>query len=244
MAARRIVISQSMLFPWVGMLEQIRLCDVYVYYDDVQFSKGSFTNRVQIKTAQGSRWMTVPLAGLKTGQAIEEVRVRDYSEWQDRHLALLEQSFRGSPFATQAVDMVRGVYAERHMTLGALARASLMALCDCFGLTRDTSFIDVRDLNIGGHGSARVLAIVQKLGGTEYITGHGAGNYLDHDLFGRAGIDVRYMAYEKNAYPQLHGPFTPFVSALDLVANCGPDGERFICSGAIDYRRFMRDRGA
>ena len=46
-----VVISQPMLFPWVGMFEQIRLADVYVHYTDVQFSKGSFVNRVQIKTA-------------------------------------------------------------------------------------------------------------------------------------------------------------------------------------------------
>ena len=29
-----LVVSQPMYFPWVGMLEQIRLCDTYVFYDD------------------------------------------------------------------------------------------------------------------------------------------------------------------------------------------------------------------
>ncbi|NBX37756.1 MAG: hypothetical protein EBR10_11170, partial [Planctomycetes bacterium] len=50
----RIVISQSMYFPWVGFLEQMSLADIFVVYDDVQFSKGSFTSRVQAKTAAGS----------------------------------------------------------------------------------------------------------------------------------------------------------------------------------------------
>ena len=58
----RVVISQSMYFPWVGMLEQIRLADVFIHYDDVQFSKGSFSNRVQVKQPDGtSAWMTIPL---------------------------------------------------------------------------------------------------------------------------------------------------------------------------------------
>ncbi len=60
-----VVISQPMLFPWAGMFEQIRLADVYVHYPDVQFSKGSFTNRVQVKTAGGSRWLTLPLRDLQ-----------------------------------------------------------------------------------------------------------------------------------------------------------------------------------
>ncbi|MBC8123824.1 MAG: WbqC family protein, partial [Gemmatimonadaceae bacterium] len=58
-----VVISQPMLFPWIGMFEQICLADVYVHYDDVQFSKGSFSNRVQVKSASGSKWITVPLIG-------------------------------------------------------------------------------------------------------------------------------------------------------------------------------------
>ena len=70
----QIVISQSMLFPWIGLMEQIRLADVFVHYNDVQFSKGSFVNRVQIKTSQGTKWMTVPLENLHLGQRINEVK--------------------------------------------------------------------------------------------------------------------------------------------------------------------------
>ena len=31
-----VVISQSMLFPWVGTLEQMLLADVFIHYDDVK----------------------------------------------------------------------------------------------------------------------------------------------------------------------------------------------------------------
>ena len=71
----KVVISQPMFFPWVGMFEQIRLADIYVHYGDVRFSKGSYVNRVQIKTAQGVRWLTVPLQGVSLGQVIEQVRI-------------------------------------------------------------------------------------------------------------------------------------------------------------------------
>jgi hypothetical protein len=43
-AGGTVVISQPMFFPWVGMLEQLKLADTYVHYDDVQFEKGSFSN--------------------------------------------------------------------------------------------------------------------------------------------------------------------------------------------------------
>jgi len=40
-----------MFFPGWVLLEQLKLADLYVFYDDVQFSKGSFTNRVQVKAS-------------------------------------------------------------------------------------------------------------------------------------------------------------------------------------------------
>ena len=36
------------------------------------------------------------------------------------------------------------------------------------------------------------------------------------------------MEYNYREYPQLHGPFEPQVSILDLLFNVGPDAARFI----------------
>jgi hypothetical protein len=237
----RVVISQSMLFPWVGLLEQVRLADVFVHYDDVQFSKGSFVNRVQIKTAQGTRWMTVPLQQVHLGQAIDEIRLADGTEWRQQHLDLLRSSFEGAPYSADALQLAEQVYAVNHPHLGALARASLRALTGYFGLDADTRFVDVEDLQIAGAGSDRVLAVVKSLGGDTYVTGHGAARYLDHAGFENAGVQVEYADYRLTPYPQSHGPFTPYVSGLDLVANCGRTGVDYICSGTVPWRKFLNE---
>jgi hypothetical protein len=94
-------------------------------------------------------------------------------------------------------------------------------------------------LGIDGASSSRVLDIVLALGGRRYITGHGARNYLDHGLFEEAGVRVEYMDYQRLPYPQQHGQFTPYVSVLDLIANCGPEGRKFICSGSVYWKEFI-----
>lgn len=235
----RIVISQSMLFPWVGMLEQVRLADVFVHYDDVQYSKGSFVNRVQIKTADGMQWMTVPLRDVHLGQHIGEVRVGRTKDWEGEHLELLSRSFAGAPHAEDAIELAREVYAAGHERLGALARASLMSLVRYFGLDTGRRFVDIESLGIPGAGSQRVLDVVQRLGGTSYVTGHGASRYLDHKLFDTAGVHVEYMDYRCHPYRQGHGPFTPYVSGLDLVAYCGRAGLRNIDSQTLPWREFV-----
>jgi hypothetical protein len=235
----KVVITQSMLFPWVGLLEQIREADVLVHYDDVQFSKGHLTNRIQVKTPSGRSWMTVPMKELHLGQAIDEARIQPTSAWRDRHLALLRESFRKAPHAADALDLAATVYSQDHATIGALARASMLALARYFGLLEGTRLVDVRSLGIGGASSQRVLDVVAAVGGTVYITGHGARNYLVHEDFEGRGVDVRYMHYSMSPYPQAWGEFTPFVTGLDLVANCGRDGARVIASSSVHWRSFV-----
>jgi len=229
-----------MLFPWVGLLEQVRLADVFVHYDDAQFSKGSFVNRVQIKTPQGVRWMTAPLQNLRLGQRICEVQLAS-TPWADQHLELLAHSFEGAPHASDALALAESVYRMPHRHLGELARESLLALCRYFGLDRSTRFVDVQSLRIGGAGSRRVLDVVRRLGGSVYVTGHGAARYLEHELFESEQVQVAYMNYRREPYPQLHGAFTPYVSSLDLVANCGRDGLRHICSDTVSWKEFVHD---
>lgn len=233
------VISQPMYFPWVGMLEQIRLADHFVFYDDVQFSKGSFVNRVQIKTASGIKWLTVPLQGLSLGQRIHDVQIDARKDWRRQHLDMLRQAYAGAPCLKDMLGLVKDVFDANPQTIGQLSELSMMALCRYFGLLQPRRFDHIGSLDIPGSGSQRVLDIVTRLKGDRYVTGMGAANYLDHEAFEHAGVQVEYMAYRKQPYPQLHGDFTPYVSALDLVANMGPDGEQCISSSTTNWKEFL-----
>ena len=237
---RTIVISQPMFFPWAGMLEQMCLADAYVHYDDVQFSKGSFTNRVQIKTAMGVQWLTVPLRDLHLGQRILEVVVDNRQDWRKKHLLTLSKAYDQAPFKEEMLSLVRMVYEKPANTICELAISSMMALHGYFGFSKPCEFNWSSRLGIAGNSSARVLAVVKHLRGNVYITGHGARHYLDHEWFEREGVQVKYIDYQKRTYQQLHGEFTPFISALDLIANEGKAGERIITSGTVPWRDFMK----
>jgi len=237
-----IVISQPMLFPWVGMLEQIRMADTFVHYPDVQFSKGSFVNRVQIKTSRGMKWLTVPLYSLRLGQKINEVKINNQDDWRDEHLQMLSDAYIDSPYVGEMLNLVESVYAYDYENIGSLSEASVLALCQYFGIDSREKFLSSEKLGIEGSGSRRVLDIVLALGGDTYLTGHGASKYLDHQGFEQAGVRVEYMDYAKVPYAQLHGEFTPYVSALDLVANTGSSGIDFIRPRSTYWKDFLSDK--
>ena len=234
----QVVISQSMYFPWVGVLEQIRLADIYVHYDDVQYARG-FYNRVQVKTAHGVKWISVPLLDQRRGQKIDEVLVDDRLPWKNQHRELLRQAYFKAPFRDEMLALVDEVFAMPLHTLGDVSRESTLALARYFDLISGRRFLHSSAMGVEGASSERLLGLTQAVGGTVYITGHGARNYLDHEIFEKAAIDVRYMRYAMTPYEQLHGEFTPFVTGLDLVAHMGAAGREKICSAAIGWKEFI-----
>jgi len=234
----RVVITQPMYFPWVGLLEQARLADVFVHYEDVQFSKGSFSNRVQIKTATGIHWLTVPLRNHFLGQSIDDVEIDYRTDWPRSHRDKLKQAYAGSAFRADMLDLVDQVFSRQYESLAQLSKASTMSLLRYFHLEEGRVFLDSPRLAIVGFGSRRVLDTCLRLGARSYLTGHGARNYLEHEAFENDGIDVDYIDYGKVPYTQLHGPFTPYVTALDLIANCGRDGVSCIAGRPMPWRQF------
>ncbi|MDO9416273.1 WbqC family protein [Pararhizobium sp.] len=235
--SRNIVISQSMYFPWVGLLEQIRLADVFVHYDDVQYSKGSFSNRVQVKGANGVSWLTLPLRDLHLGQRIDQVMLDDRIDWRGKHREILRQAYLKAPFREEMLGLVDRVFSREARTVADISRQSMLELSAYFGLGRP-AFLSSDTLPIPGSSSERVCDIVEHLNGTVYITGHGARKYLNHALFEQKGIAVEYMRYACTPYPQLNGVFTPYVTSLDLIANCGAGGATFFQSGTVGWKEF------
>lgn len=237
----KVVISQPMFFPWIGFFEQIKLSDIYVHYNDVQYSKGGFTNRVQVKSPEGSKWLTVPLKNLRLGQAINQVEINNQQNWRANHFDLLKRSYETAPYYSEMLKLVETVYNRDWDLLDDLSQETLNAICDYFDIFRDKKFISIKDLDVGGASSERVLATTLKLGADTYITGHGASKYLNHGIFEDAGVRVEYMDYQKKPYPQLYGEFTPYVSILDLIANVGKEGVNWICSGTIYWKDFVNE---
>ena len=236
---RTMVISQPMYFPWVGMLEQMRLADVFVHLDDAQFSKGGFFNRVQVKTGQGTSWLTVPLAENQLSQPLNEIRLAAH-DWRRKHLATLSQAYAKAPFVNSMTDLAQAVLERKHDSLAALCADSMEGLADYFEI-KPPEIQFSSQLGQEGGGSQRVLAMCSTLGAERYITGHGARDYLDHAAFDAEGIRVEYMDYEKCKYSQQHGSFTPYVSGLDLAANLGRTGREVVVSKPVYWKEFLRE---
>lgn len=235
-----VVISQPMYLPWPGFLSLMARADIMIWLDDAQFSRGSFTNRVQIRTAAGSKWLSIPLVGKGYEIAIRDLAAAQ-ENWSLGHRELGRQALRGAPHLSEALSII-DASARPARLCEALIASSELCFTACLGtlpeVTRSSG------MNVPGASWRRVLDLVHAVGGTRYVTGHGAANYLDHLAFEAEGVSVDYMAYDFQPWPQQQGDFSPYVTSLDLIANVAPGQRRaHLGTRTIPWRRFLADRG-
>jgi len=232
----KVVISQPMFFPWGGLFEQVRLADIFVHYDDVAIPQGrSFIKRVQIKTPDGIQWLTVPVQ--HGSQLIRDVRIDEEQPRRAKHLKTLERVYAKAPHVDEMLSLVERVYSHPTSLLSELNRASIEAVAAYLGFA--PQFLLSSDFGTETSSSQKLLDLMLHVGGTVYITGHGARNYLEHTLFEERDIQVEYMDYRRLPYPQLYGPFDPHVTVLDLIANVGPNAGGYLCSSTLSWKEFV-----
>ena len=87
----RVAICQSNYLPWKGYFDLIHDVDVFVFYDDVQYTKNDWRNRNKIKTPQGVQWLTIPV-GNHCHCRNCDVKLQD-SYWQIQHWKTLVQRY-------------------------------------------------------------------------------------------------------------------------------------------------------
>ena len=226
------VILQPSYIPWRGYFHQIQKADQFVFFDDVQYDKHGWRNRNRIKTPQGPQWLTIPVRAkdnVGEHRTIHEIEIDWDRPWSRKHLESLRQAYRRAPFSAEWEPFLAEVYARTPSYLAPFTIDLTIELARRLGIAH-TRFLRSSELGIPGHRTGRLIAIVQHLGCDRYVSGPSARSYLEEDRFAEAGITLEYMRYDYPEYPQLHPPFDPKVTVLDLLFMTGPDAPKYIWS--------------
>ena len=227
---KRIAILQSCYLPWRGYFDIIGLADVFVVYDDVQYSKNHWHNRNRIRTYSGVPWITIPVSlpfGFRT--KMEEVRIA--KRFAKKHWRSILQSYARAEFFKKYERYFESLFI-RANDIELLSEVNLLFLKEISALLGlKTKFVLSRDLGVEGGQSERLLSICQSLDANRYLSGPAAKSYLKTEIFEEAGILVEWMDYsDYKPYNQVWPGFEPAVSIVDLIFNIGPSAIDFMKS--------------
>ncbi|NIY94216.1 WbqC family protein [Vibrio diazotrophicus] len=226
--ACKVAISQSNYIPWKGYFDLIANVDVFVLYDDMQYTKRDWRNRNKIQTINGPQWLTIPVEVKgKYFQRINETITSDNS-WRRKHWAAISQNYSKSKFFEQYRDVFASLYLNNDETyLSKINALFIKEICLILGI--DTKIISSSDFTLGAGKSEKLLNICKALNANTYVSGPAAKNYLSEDLFEQESISVEWMDYKDyQEYTQVYQPFEHSVTVLDLIFNEGHNARKFM----------------
>lgn len=225
---KKVAVLQSNYLPWKGYFDIIRDVDVFVFYDEVQYTKNDWRNRNKIRTPEGTKWLTIP-CGYDLNRKIEEVKIKNEIAWQDKHYNDILRFYSDAPYFNYIEDFLDLIYKDKKWEyLSELNQYCIKYICQKF-LDIDTMFVNSREYKTSGEKGEKLLSLLKCLETDLYVSGPAAKSYISEEKYYNNGIKIIWKNYEKYPeYSQVYPGFEHHVSIIDMLANLGKMTKEYI----------------
>jgi hypothetical protein len=186
--SRSVVVYQPCYYPKLHYLARIEDADVFVLFDDVEFSRRSRQHRAEIRFAS-KRWLTIPVRHTGNDTLLTEALVDTSQRWASKHLGTLEHKY--GPEANGFEKFYERADTNSDLRLIDITIPILIELLDRFGIDAEVYRSSRLEPDHPGNATRYLVDLVEQVDGDEYICGQRAyDNYLREGVFDRRGIDV------------------------------------------------------
>ncbi len=223
----RVAIVQPNYLPWKGYFDLIHDVDVFLHYDDVQYTVRDWRNRNRIKTAQRSAWLTIPV-GADRNRLIRDVEVPGFA-WQASHWESMRHAYAKAPYFQMFRDYFEWFFLGNTWTNLSELNRHLVEHIAREWLGVKTSFGLASDFGVTSAKQERIVDLLRATNADLYVSGPSARAYLDESKFREEGIELVWKDYTGYPeYPQFHPPFEHEVSIVDLLFQTGDNAPWYI----------------
>ncbi|MDT8318768.1 MAG: WbqC family protein, partial [bacterium] len=162
----KVGIIQSNYIPWRGYFDFIDDVDVFIYYDDVHYSKNSWRNRNKIKNANGTSWVTVPVEFSLSSEKknVEDIKISYRQNWQDKHVKSIGQAYSKTPFFSHYSEELFDMIGQKFEYLSELNVNINNWIMKQLGI--DTIIRMSSEYNACGAKTERLIDLLKKVGAT------------------------------------------------------------------------------
>jgi len=205
---------QPNFFPYMGYLYKMYMCDVFTISDEVQFTRNVHHNYNFIDNGGSKLRLTVPIE--KHLIQFNQVRLSNWPYHKWKVLKTIECCYRKYLHFDEAFPEIELILTRDYETLCELNEHIVWMLNRRFGMNRvliKESFLglDNEDPNDD------ILRMCEELGADRYLSGSGAKDYINEDLFAQNGVKVIWTGYK----PLDYGSPIDNLSCIDYIMRKG-----------------------
>jgi len=209
---------QPNYLPWLGFFDKIKRADVFIIEDNVQIERQGFTTRNRVLTADGVRWLSVPIEHVKKPLLIKDVRIANKAEprWSQKHWLTIKHGYCKAPYWRKFYKFFEETYQTEWELLIDLNMHLIKGIMRFLNI--NTPLIMSSNLEARGKKTELIMAQCKEVGADVQLAGNGCRNYIDAKLFEQNGIKLVFQDFVHPVYSQgTNRPFVPNLSVIDYL---------------------------
>ena len=218
-------IMQPYFLPYLGYWQLISLSDIFVIYDDIEFTKKGWINRNNYLINGKKTVFTLPLKKDSDFLSVNERFISE--EFKKSKLKILNQfssSYKKSEYFDESFFLFKKILDNEDLNLFNFIRSSI---------TEILSYLDIKteikvSSSIGEYskikGKDKVFEICKKLRASKYVNPIGGLELYSPEDFAKNKIDLYFHKINKIEYRQIMvNDFEPNLSIIDVIAMNGKE---------------------
>ncbi len=207
-------IMQPYFFPYLGYFQLIAAVDVFVIYDDVNYTNRGWVSRNNILASGHPQRITLALGHRSQNLWPNQMEVFDNGA---KLLKTLAQHYRKAPQFQQVFPMLEAVIQYRDKNLGNYLAHLLKTVCAAMGI--QTPLLRSSDLQKDDtlKGQEKILAICRQLQATHYVNSIGGRELYQAAAFAAQSMQLSFLQTRAISYRQFGQPFVPNLSIIDVL---------------------------
>lgn len=223
---KSVVIHQPNFLPRMKVFLKIAISDIWIVYDDVQYVRREWQNRVYLRDAeQRPILFTAPIKKADFFEKIMNIKLLDSALLNENLYKYFQFNYSKAPYLKWVLDYLETIMRE---TLGVTDLSTYNVIStyralEVLGLRVEKKHSS--DLNICSKDrNGKLIELCEKSNSRYYVCGSGGMTYINEDVFKEAGISIIYYDYSKINQTAFFKPddYRNY-SFLDFIAYNGPE---------------------
>jgi len=230
---------QPTYLPWLGLFHKINVADLFIIYDDVEYSRYGWYNRNYILSKNGPILLVVPIRrNFSSNLLHNQVQINNSENWPKKHLKSIEFCYSRAPFFKKYFDQFLEIYTKKYDTLFELNISVLKLLLKEFDIK--TKIELASDYNLKFKKSDRALDLAIKTKASHILFGELGSKYAEINKFKNNQIKALFQKYKYPEYNHFNSKqFFTKLSSIDLLFNYGKDSKKILLSNNFTKKDYL-----
>ncbi len=209
-----VVGHQPQYMPYLGIFNKIAKANKFVFADNLQYARRTWQNKTLIKSNDGREiTLTVPVQHGNFYADIKDIKVDGHS-WCMKHLKSIRLNYSKTKDFDHIFPFLENIISKQNTYL---VDYTIPLMMEFIGLLKINSEIYYgSELEITGEKTELLIDILNKTDCDIYLSGEGAKNYFDKDVFIKNHKKHKFNNFVHPKYFQGYNGFTENLSIIDM----------------------------